>query len=150
MAGTIWAIMQEKEKYPENFEILEDDMTTMPMEYLLIAYCLQHVLFTVTRIVAWIVWCPLTCCCSRGKEYDKSDDFKWHFISVDYVKYQLEQLDNMNNFQAGREEMEFTRNLEECRQSINIKKEEVDTTKVFDKMRYQVRKRVIDTLALSN
>jgi hypothetical protein len=46
--------------------------------------------------------------------------------------------------------MEFTRNLEECRQSINIKKEEVDTTKVFDKMRYQVRKRVIDTLALSN
>lgn len=148
--GLTYKVRADNADHYANTDENEDLFTSRAFEVLLIIYAFQHVIFIIFRVFAWVVWGLLTSCCDHGRDFDKSDTFEWSIISPKYVEYQIEYLHGQRDFVAGSADIEFTRQLTQVQHQVQEKQEAVDTTKVFDRMRYSVRKRAIDLLAINS
>jgi len=54
---------------------------------ILILYCAQYLIFLVMRPILYTLWSFMMCCCDRGMEYEKEDQFDWSIISFEYIEF---------------------------------------------------------------
>lgn len=92
---------------------------------LLLVYLLQHPIFIVARIPFFILYIILTCCCDKEDEVEMTHELKDTIIHFDYIEWNMNVLENFVNYQAGRADFEFNRNLQIARGTIRRSRDEV-------------------------
>lgn len=98
------------------------------LDMYLIAFLLQIPIFIVARLVLFILFELLTCCCDKGRandlDLDDEDRMKRQIFHYDYVDYMNRQLGNFRHHPVGRAEIAYNRNLELVRaQTIRERRE---------------------------
>lgn len=81
------------------------------LDMYLIVYVLQHPIFMVLRVPIFLIYSILTCCCDKGEDFPEGELFKNRMISLEYVEYELDLLNNFQNHPVGRNELEYNRRL---------------------------------------
>ena len=66
----------------------------------------------VARPIIYFVFSFFTCCCDKGASLPEDFKFDDRIISLNFVEYELGQLNNFEDHPVGRNEFEFNRRLE--------------------------------------
>ena len=101
------SILEDRFYFPE----LLVDLEKSHLDLYLILFLLQYPIFVVARIPIFFLYTILTCCCDKG-EYHSDDAQKEHtVIHLDFIPYELGQLNNFENHLVGHNELQYIRRL---------------------------------------
>ena len=86
----------------------------------------------------YLLWNILTCCCSHGATFDKSENFDWSIISFNYIEFKTSYHGDFKNY--GKGDIEFTKSIDEVKKIIEAKEpkkeEEPKPVSKFREMQY--------------